>query len=118
MIDVTLPEDLVHWLISNRDEAYFLGFVAISLGFYALYPFTIGLNHATSTDTSFKNIDIGRHIRKPHRLALVACAIVAFAALHFGLSMPGLALIGGGAMLGFLMVLDHRQIYRDYPRRP
>lgn len=116
MIDVTLPEGLLHWLTSNPDLAYFLAFIVISLGFYGLYPFTIGLGHAASSHVPSKNLDIGKQIRKPHRLAITAAAIVSFAVLHFGLSMPLFAMFVGMALLAVLMVVDHVQIWRDYPR--
>lgn len=118
MIDITLNEGLIHWLNDNRDLAYFLGFVVISLGFFGLYPFSIGLNHATSAGIPFKNVDVGKQIRKRHRIVLVACAILTFAVLHFGYSMSGLALIGGSILLAALMILDQKQIHRDNPRQP
>jgi hypothetical protein len=117
MIDVTLPQGLLSWMEDHRDLAYFLGFVLLSLIVYGLFPFTIGLNHATSTQIPYRDINIGKQIQKRHRILLLAGAILVFAVLHFGLFMPGFALIGGATLLGALAVLDHLQIWRDYPLR-
>jgi hypothetical protein len=117
MIDMSLPNGLIHWLNDNRDWAYLGGFVVICLNFYGLYPFTIGLSYAASAGIPFKSMDIGKEIRKRHRVLLAACAILVFTTLHLGLSMPDLAAIGGGTLIGVLIILDHVQIYREYPPR-
>lgn len=109
---------LNQWATANADLAFFLGFIAIALVFHALHPFMVGLNCATSRRIRYADIDVGRQIRKPYRLGMLAGAVALFALLHFGLEMHGAALIAGSAVVGLLVVLDYVQLYRDYPARP
>lgn len=114
----TLLDGLQNWLTVYREFAYLLGFLVLSLGFYFLFPYSLALHEATSRKTPFSRVDVAKQIRKPHRAALLACSIVIFCFFHFGLLMPGLALIGGGTMLAVLVIVDGVQIHRDIPPAP
>lgn len=108
-----LTEGFDRWASSNPDIAYLLGFSAIVLIFYALFPYKIGLDVATSRDIPFKFINVRAQIKKPHRIALSLAAVTTFAFFHFALGAPLLALVAGGMPIAALVAVDYRQMDRD-----
>jgi hypothetical protein len=112
-VETGVSDDLLQWANAHPDFAYVGGFLIIVAIFHVLYPFQIGLSCATSKDIPFKDVDVGRQVKKPHRFALASAALITFSFLLFAMSLPGLALIAGGSIMAALVASDYAQIYRE-----
>lgn len=116
-MEISILGGLLQWANAEPELAYLGGFLIIVAIFHALYPFRIALNCATSKGIPFKDFDVGRQVMKPHRLALVSAALLAFSFLLFGMNLPGLALIAGGTITAALVASDYAQIFRENGRQ-
>jgi hypothetical protein len=95
---------------------FFLGFLAINVGFLTLFPSYIVINAAVSKHVESKYISPRVAFADRRRYIIATVSLVTFLTLQLVARASGLALIFGFLLSSIFVFIDYRNIYQEAER--